>query len=158
MDDCIEWQGAKTSSGYGQRQINGRHTRVHRKAWADVHGPIPPGMFVLHRCDNPPCYNINHLFLGTAQDNSDDCKAKGRSRKGIPSGRKGISMPKPRLTHCQHGHALTDDNVYVAPKSGIRNCLTCKRRRQREYRSSRLPAGMVASEGQAAKSVSASAT
>lgn len=55
--------------------------RVHRLEWAKHHGPIPPGMCVLHRCDNPPCYEIAHLFIGTQQDNVADRDAKGRTSR-----------------------------------------------------------------------------
>lgn len=51
---------------------------VHRLAWEDAHGPIPDGLRVLHHCDNPPCYNVAHLFLGTDGDNAKDRDRKGR--------------------------------------------------------------------------------
>ena len=78
MKDCIEWTGAHTADGYGQRKINGRLVYVHRLAWAEVHGPIPKGMLILHLCDNPPCYNVDHLFIGTQADNVADAQRKGK--------------------------------------------------------------------------------
>ena len=51
---------------------------AHRYAWIVAHGPIAAGMQVLHKCDNPPCDRVDHLFLGTPQDNVDDRRAKGR--------------------------------------------------------------------------------
>lgn len=53
--------------------------RTHRLAWQLANGPIPIGMFVCHHCDNPPCCNPEHLFLGTALDNNRDRHEKGRS-------------------------------------------------------------------------------
>lgn len=60
---------------------------AHRAAWIVVHGEIPTGKFVLHKCDNPSCINTDHLFLGTHVDNSDDKVAKGRQARGESSGR-----------------------------------------------------------------------
>src|SRR5678815_3205705 len=76
MDACLEWQGTKHSKrGYG---LDGRKL-AHRAAWERVHGPIPEGMHVLHKCDNPPCVNVRHLFLGTHADNMRDREQKGRA-------------------------------------------------------------------------------
>lgn len=54
------------------------HERAHRAAWVEASGPIPLGILVCHRCDNPPCCNPAHLFLGTQSDNIKDGYAKGR--------------------------------------------------------------------------------
>lgn len=71
--------GAKPGRpGYGGLTCRGVHWTSHRAAWTLAHGPIPDGMWVLHRCDNPPCCNPAHLFLGTVKDNVRDMHAKGR--------------------------------------------------------------------------------
>jgi hypothetical protein len=80
---CHEWTGSRFLSGYGRVKINGVTHRAHRLVWACAHGPIPEGMFVLHRCDNPPCVRLDHLFLGTHADNMADMAAKGRASRNL---------------------------------------------------------------------------
>lgn len=78
-DDCWEWQRGRFTQGYGQFKAAPRQSpsKAHRIAWLLTHGD--PGMLsVLHRCDNPPCCNPAHLFLGTAGDNVQDMLRKGR--------------------------------------------------------------------------------
>jgi hypothetical protein len=55
---------------------------AHRIVWIEHNGPIPKGMLILHRCDNPPCCNIEHLFIGTPGDNMRDCRRKGHRHFG----------------------------------------------------------------------------
>jgi hypothetical protein len=84
---CLIWLGA-VSDGYGMIRIGGRVERVHRVAYRDTKGPIPAGMCVLHHCDNPPCCNPEHLFLGTKLDNAIDRDKKHRcDRSGVRNGR-----------------------------------------------------------------------
>lgn len=75
---CLVWQGSRHRQGYGQFRYLGERWLSHRVAWQLHHGDIPKGMCVLHKCDNPPCVNIDHLFIGTARDNARDRDAKGR--------------------------------------------------------------------------------
>jgi HNH endonuclease len=80
---CWNWQRCRNSAGYGVMKLGGRQgwiDRVHRLSFALHKGPVGPGDCVLHRCDNPPCFNPDHLFLGTKADNTKDMMAKGRSR------------------------------------------------------------------------------
>ncbi len=81
-DECWEWKAARQAEGYGKMFTTNRcrPERAHRVSWVLHHGPIPDGMFVLHRCDNPPCVNPAHLFLGTNLDNIEDMGRKGRHR------------------------------------------------------------------------------
>lgn len=86
MSDCIEWTGATNGTGYGKTKVKidgrWRFFSVHRRAWELMRGPIPDGMLVCHTCDNPICFNVEHLFLGTHKDNSHDMARKHRNRSG----------------------------------------------------------------------------
>lgn len=80
---CWEWEnGRSTSGGYGVLSINNKQEKAHRAMWRSEFGEIPEGMCVLHKCDNPPCCNPDHLFLGTVADNNKDRDSKGRQAKG----------------------------------------------------------------------------
>jgi hypothetical protein len=81
-DDCWEWDASRDKYGYGQFSMG--HSEcdpAHRVAYALAHGAVPAGLFVCHSCDNPPCVNPSHLWLGTAADNNRDRDLKGR---GVP--------------------------------------------------------------------------
>lgn len=74
--------------GYSRMTVGGRQMLCHRLAWEFAHGPIPAGMVVCHACDNPPCCNPEHLFLGSIGDNNRDMWTKGRGRLTPPKWRK----------------------------------------------------------------------
>ena len=114
---CLVWTGHCCNRGYGKSM--GRPT--HRIAYERAKGPIPPGMFVCHACDNRRCINPEHLWLGTNADNMRDMKAKGRGR--------GQSK-----THCPLGHEYTPENTRRSPR---RHCRTCERAYQRRVKAAR---------------------
>ena len=77
---CLIWQRQITRQGYGRIGFRRRTWLAHRLAWFAHRGPIPKGLFVCHSCDNRRCIAIDHLFVGTAQQNSDDMILKSRGR------------------------------------------------------------------------------
>lgn len=78
QDDCWPWLGPVDKDGYGLWHKFPNERRSNRIAWTIENGSVPKGHFVLHTCDNPPCCNPAHLWLGTAKDNTHDSIRKGR--------------------------------------------------------------------------------
>src|SRR5712664_2174998 len=77
--DHVVFIGASNNDGYGQIGYNGKVVLVHRVYWEEMVGPIPEGMCILHKCDYPPCFKLEHLFLGTRSDNTRDMYSKDRN-------------------------------------------------------------------------------
>ena len=144
-DECIEWDGSLSSTGYGR--IGFRRTKkniekydlecepdyrkttwvgAHRLAWAERRGKIPKGIHVLHHCDNPPCVNIDHLYLGTPKDNHNDMVRRGRYVNGM-------ARLLAKRTHCKRGHL-------VSPERGM--CNKCKNHTRRLWRVERKRKGL----------------
>jgi len=77
--DCLVWFGGTHRSGHGKIQVSGRSIGTHRIAFIEAYGPIPEGLVVRHKCDNPPCIRPEHLELGTSADNTNDRTIRGRT-------------------------------------------------------------------------------
>lgn len=119
-EGCWRWTGALDRYGYGQF----RSRIASRVSYEHFIGPIPTGLCVLHRCDNPACVNPAHLWLGTHTDNMRDKAAKGRHQGQ-------------RKTHCKHGHEFTPENTYRW--RGGRQCRACGREVHRRRKRTRTP-------------------
>jgi hypothetical protein len=100
---CLEWTGNRTVpegvGSYGLVRFRGRQWKAHRVAWTLARGEVPPGLCVLHKCDNPPCCNPDHLFLGTYGDNVRDAHRKGRGHRNP----RGIPLPPERIVNFSRG-------------------------------------------------------
>ena len=116
---CIEWQGNRNKEGYGRIMINRETMSTHRLSWKLANGSIPDGMCVLHKCDNPPCCNIKHLWIGTSVENIKDRSAKGRTTRH-----------QSLKTHCKKGHPYDDENTYLWKTS--RHCKMCMKMRSKK--------------------------
>jgi hypothetical protein len=127
-DGCWLWTAAARKNGYGifaERRPRSRTYSAHRLSYELTFGPISSGLSVLHRCDNRRCVRPDHLFLGTARENTQDMIAKGRCTAGLYNKVK---------THCVNGHEFTATNTRTSSK-GKRACRTCERERMRRHRS-----------------------
>lgn len=125
---CHLWDASVNAYGYGYF-FTGKNEAgkdvvelAHRAAYKMFVGEIPDGKVVCHECDVPSCVNPEHLFLGTQADNMQDMKRKGRGYGWLSE-----------KTHCNKGHQLSGENLYVKP-NGDRACRACMVQRTKEWR------------------------
>ncbi len=122
-EDCWEWHGPQ-DHGYGIVSVTDpdsttryKNIRANRFSWELHNGPIPDGLCVCHRCDNPPCCNPDHLFLGTDEDNAHDMWNKGRGVKLSPSiGVKNVNAKLkdediPKIRALLADHSMTQNEI-----------------------------------------------
>lgn len=126
-DDCWMWIGRETTEGtYGRYWSGARSWRAHRRSYELFKGPIPKGMFVCHSCDNRPCCNPSHLWLGTIQENTADMLRKGRGvlpPPPLPEQRKrGEEAHNSKLTEAAVREILAsvEENEVLARRFGVK--------------------------------------
>ena len=123
-DECWEWRGARLPHGYGVIGSGGKHGHnlyAHRVSYELSIGPILDGMKVYHHCDNPPCVNPGHLFLGTQRDNIHDMISKGRQAP--------VSETR-HVGEASGAAVLTEDDVRVMRAAFVNGERICNLARQ----------------------------
>ena len=111
---CWIWTGAVMPYNYGTTILDGVTWVTHRLAYTIWVGPIPTGALCRHKCDNPRCFNPDHLRTGTHTENNMDCVLAGRHANSSK-------------THCKRGHEFTPDNTKILNAMGHRMCIACSK-------------------------------
>jgi len=127
-ESCWTWKGWIDGWGYGKFRYRGRMMFAHRFSYMTYREPVPDGLCVLHRCDNPACVNPAHLFLGTQGDNAKDKMAKNRHTFGEKSKRSKLT-----LDQVMEIRRSTGNQRLLAEKYGIRQTTVSEIRNGRSW-------------------------
>ena len=114
--ECWEWTSYRNRvQGYGRLHHNGKDHKAHRVSYALANGPIPDGLVVRHKCDNPPCVNPAHLELGTQADNVADRVARSRGARvqGTANGRSKLTEDTVREIRTKHAGGGTINDLAI---------------------------------------------
>jgi len=118
-NNCWLWVASKTG-GYGRFRIDGKVRKAHRVSWEIHNGSIPNGLCVLHNCDNPPCVNPGHLWLGTQEENILDMKRKGRGRGPTGKNQWTNLFPEKLAKGYKHRYSVLTESDVLAIRSADR--------------------------------------
>lgn len=118
-NECWIWLGACVPSGHGRVGDNNKVLVAHRVSWELTNGSIPNNLFVLHKCDNPPCVNPRHLFLGTQTDNMKDMDLKGRRRWGTMETHRKAKLNKEKVLEIRNSFSTGSKKKDLAKIYGV---------------------------------------
>ncbi|MHC4334115.1 MAG: HNH endonuclease [Planctomycetota bacterium] len=131
--ECVIWEGAKNGSGYPIKWHNGRARLYNRVLWREHKGPIPKGRCICHKCDNPSCVNLDHLFLGSYRQNTLDMIRKGRARHPVGEAHGLAKLTENDVREIRklfdEGMRITDLQIKFKDKGG-REAVRCAARRK----------------------------
>lgn len=140
-DECWNWDRGLNGKGpitcYGVIWFDGKKHKTHRLSMLLSRGPFDENLMVCHKCDNPRCCNPNHLFIGTAKDNSQDCKSKGRMNRELGSQRynaklteEAVAEIKAQAPFRKYGWGRAMAKKYGVAPTAINNIVRGRRWRQ----------------------------
>jgi hypothetical protein len=138
-DECWPWLAGRLANGYGQFRGRSQNEKSHRVALAmHTREPVPDEAVVCHTCDNPPCCNPAHLFLGTHADNARDSREKGRrwyqSRTLCRRGLHEWTVENTFLIHDRNGNGVTSCRLCRADSQRARYHRTDRATRKKKHK------------------------
>jgi hypothetical protein len=123
---CLLWTASRLPRGYGEFGFRGRVVRAHKWLYEQLHGPVPAGLVLDHKCRTPSCVNPDHLEPVTQRVNV----LRGTAPAALQA----------QQESCIHGHPLSGANLYTKP-NGARQCKACRRDTDRRRRPKGIPHG-----------------
>lgn len=122
--ECWPWTANCDRDGYGRMSVKGKQARAHRISYQINRGPIPNGLNVLHKCDNPRCVNPKHLFLGTNGDNMADKTRKGRAARVCGERNGGALLSEKDVLTIRSRHKKGETQISIAKDFDVsRRCI-----------------------------------